>query len=118
MKSIIKLCPVCLSPVIGRTDKVYCSEKCKNAANYQAKACKTKMKARMIQALDKNYSILNIMMANGTTSIRKEALESLGFDFSVCTSIKKGRCGHTLTCCFDMQYVQTASKIFHLKKML
>lgn len=117
MKDFIKLCPVCLAPVFGRPDKVFCSEKCKNTYHYRSKYWKNGIKNRMMSSLDLNYKILEALVASGATSAKKEKLQAMGFDFSVCTSSKKGRCGHTLNCCFDMQYAQTASKIFNLKKL-
>ena len=80
-------CPICNGPLIGRSDKKYCSDQCRYLANNKHKIETEKPIIDINKALRKNRSILKKLCPVGKAVIRKEVLDELGYDVKVFSSI-------------------------------
>jgi predicted nucleic acid-binding Zn ribbon protein len=100
-----KVCPVCGSAIIGRIDKKFCSDQCRNEFNNnQNRESNAKMR-RVNLALKKNRRILEELKASGKYTVSRIRLEVRGFDFRYLTSYHTARNGETLFYCYDHGYL-------------
>jgi predicted nucleic acid-binding Zn ribbon protein len=112
--------PVCLEcgDVIGygRTDKKFCSEKCKNRWHNRKQHNSRTTRARVVGILDKNYSILDRLLKLGITTMSLGDLAQLGYNKEIVTSYHKVG-SHDEYRCFEIRYYCTATKIFNLERV-
>ena len=80
-------CPICNSPLIGRTDKKYCSDQCRYLANNKHKIESEKPILDINKVLRKNRSILKKLCPFGKAVMRKEVLDTMGYDVNVFSSL-------------------------------
>lgn len=109
-----RLCPVCGDPIIGRIDKKYCSDQCRNSFNNLRYSSENSLVQRINRQLKKNYNILKQLNTSGKTKTTRSKLLQEGFDFSYFTGIyttKKGTCYHL---CYDEGYLALADDLFLL----
>jgi len=100
-----KMCPTCSEPVIGRTDKKFCSDQCRNDFNNRVKR---KTEANIIninKKLRKNRKILSQLNPQGKTTVRKFILEKLDFDFNYHTHLYTTENGNTYFFCYEFGYM-------------
>lgn len=109
-------CIECGKLFTGRTDKRFCSRKCKNAFNNRHNSNIARYRRETIAALDRNYEILSGLMAIGATSAKLQDICSIGFSPEMACTHKKGENGHSKRSCYDLVYHQTTTKIFNLRK--
>jgi len=88
------ICPVCASPIIGRSDKIYCSDQCRATANNQLKNTSEKRIIDTNKRLRRNRTILKTLCPVGKSTVRKSILEDMGYDFSAFTSFILVANGH------------------------
>jgi predicted nucleic acid-binding Zn ribbon protein len=82
-----RTCLSCGGILIGRSDKRYCSDQCRFIANYKVKQKTQKSILDTNRILRKNRSILHSLCPHGKTIVRKEVLESLGYNINFFTSL-------------------------------
>ncbi|TXE19270.1 hypothetical protein ES731_08630 [Psychroflexus gondwanensis] len=75
-----KICPVCESPLKGRSDKKFCSTKCKSIHQYENRQEKEAFYLEVDRQLKTNRKILKTYNFRGFTTVRKELLIDDGFD--------------------------------------
>ena len=80
-------CPICNNPLIGRTDKKYCSDQCRYLANNKTKIQNERPILDINKALRKNRSILKKLCPVGKAIVRKEVLDAMGYDVKVFSSL-------------------------------
>ena len=73
------VCPVCKGPLIGRSDKKYCSDKCRYISNNKSKTQNEQPINDVNRALRKNRSILRRLCPVGKAVVRKEVLLEMGY---------------------------------------
>ena len=112
--------PVCLecgdTIRYGRTDKKFCCDECR-AKNFNEKAKRSRLfKRRIMNALSRNYEILDSLIKADVGSADMISLASMGFSPSIMTSFRKygkhGECG-----CFDIRYIMTGTRIYSISKI-
>jgi len=110
-------CGDMIAGTIGRADRKFCCDSCRNKYNYRGTRIKRNIKARTHNILQHNYEILEALIAMDRTSIdRTEALQ-LGMDPNFMTTCQVGR-GHIDCSCYDISYRITAGKISKISKCL
>lgn len=90
----MKRCPNCNKIITGRTDKVFCDDKCRNNFYYKFNSEQKTFIRSVNKKLLKNRGIMRAINPSGRTSVPKHYLEEQGFDFNFFTGIhmtKKGR---------------------------
>lgn len=112
-----RLCPVCGSPVYGRPDKIFCSEKCKNAHNNTINGIRARARRNVIAALDTNYRILEGYLGFGIKSVPMEQILEQGFDPIYSTGFRQGPSNHEEFLCYDIAYFRSVSKIFGIRRI-
>ncbi len=75
-----RVCPVCGFPVKGRSDKVFCSRKCKSIEQYENREKTEGFYLRVDKQLRMNRKVLKKYNKSGYTTIRKQELIEEGFN--------------------------------------
>ena len=100
----MKTCLECEAKIIGREDKKFCSDSCRNSYNNKMKRDNTNLMRNVNNILRKNYSILCNSNIEGKTNISKQKLINLGFSFEYFTSILNTKTGNTYYFIYDQGY--------------
>lgn len=100
-----KKCPTCFETVIGRTDKIFCSDQCRNAFNNSKKRLSEKNIIQINKILRKNRKILSQLNPEGKTSVRKLVLEKFDFNFQYHTHLFTSANGNTYFFCYEYGYL-------------
>ncbi|RXM51063.1 MULTISPECIES: hypothetical protein [unclassified Chryseobacterium] len=97
-------CLECGEKIIGRSDKKFCNDACRNAYNNKQNKDSTNLMRNINNKLRKNYRILTEVNIDGKTKISKSKLESIGFDFDYFTNIKVYKNGSEYKFIYDYGY--------------
>ena len=99
-----KLCLECGEKIVGREDKKFCSDGCRNAYNNKINKDSTNYMRNINNKLRKNYRILSDLNAEGKSKTTKTKLLSKGFDFDFFTNILNTGTGNTYYFVYDQGY--------------
>lgn len=98
-------CIYCGESMKGRTDKRFCNEQCRNAW-HNSKPNKSEAFIKNInKILRKNRSILRFASPEGKTTVKKDFLLGLGFDFNYYTNLYSTKNKNTYYFCYDYGYL-------------
>jgi hypothetical protein len=97
----VKVCPECGEKIIGRSDKKFCSDLCRNAYNNKLNTDATNFVRNINNALRKNT---------------RSHLFSEGFDFTYFTSIRKTQKGSVYHFVYDFGYLELENDFFLVVK--
>ncbi|MCI2082984.1 MAG: DUF2116 family Zn-ribbon domain-containing protein [Bacteroidales bacterium] len=106
-------CLVCGRPLAGRTDKKFCSDRCRNIYNNGRYRRQRKRLCDFNRTLVTNYYLLRQMVASGKHSCPKAALLRSGFD-PKCFTASVETVFFRWYRCFDLRY-RVGRKFVHLK---
>ena len=99
-----KKCPYCNKVITGRTDKVFCDDKCRNNFYYKVNNEQKSYIRKVNGVLLKNRGILRTVNPSGRMSVPKRYLEELGFDFDCFTGIHKTKKGRPYYLVYDQAF--------------
>ncbi len=99
-----KNCLECNEKIVGREDKKFCSDGCRNAYNNKINKDSTNYMRNVNNKLRKNYRILAEANPEGKAKISRTKLLSKGFDFEFFTSILSTSTGNTYYFVYDQGY--------------
>jgi len=97
-------CLECGEKIIGRSDKKFCHDACRNAYNNKQNKDSNNLMRNINNKLRKNYRILSEVNIEGKTKIAKSKLDSLGFDFNYFTNVKVYKNGSEYKFIYDHGY--------------
>ncbi|MCJ7932170.1 MAG: hypothetical protein MUW56_00645 [Chryseobacterium sp.] len=97
-------CLECGEKIIGRSDKKFCNDACRNAYNNKQNKDSNNLMRNVNNKLRKNYRILGEVNIEGKTKISKSKLDSLGFDFDYFTNVKIYKNGSEYKFIYDYGY--------------
>ncbi|MBW3523542.1 MULTISPECIES: DUF2116 family Zn-ribbon domain-containing protein [Chryseobacterium] len=97
-------CIECGEKIIGRSDKKFCNDSCRNAYNNNQNKDSSNLMRNVNNKLRKNYRILSEINIEGKTKIAKSKLDGLGFDFNYLTNIKVYKNGSEYKFVYDQGY--------------
>lgn len=100
----VKKCPYCNKIITGRTDKVFCDDKCRNNFYYMVNNEQKTYIRKINVTLLKNRGILRTVNPSGRMSVPKNYLEELGFDFNCFTGIHKTKKGRVYYLVYDQAF--------------
>ena len=80
-------CLECGDKIIGRSDKKFCNDGCRNAYNNKQNSNSTNLMRNINNRLRKNYRILCEMNPEGKTKTTRTKMISNGFDFEYFTQL-------------------------------
>ena len=100
----MKNCLECNEKLLGREDKKFCSDGCRNAYNNKMNKDSTNLMRNINNKLRKNYRILSDLNPDGKAKTTRTKLLSKGFDFEFLTSIYNTTTGNAYFFVYDQGY--------------
>ena len=111
-----KHCLECSENIVGRTDKKFCSDGCRNAYNNQMNKDQKNLMRNINNRLRKNWRILEQLNPHQKTKKSRAQLTALGFDFNYFTSIYTTKTGNIYYFVYDQGYLPLDHDFFALVK--
>jgi hypothetical protein len=111
-----KNCLECGDKIIGREDKKFCSDGCRNAYNNKINKDSTNFMRNINNKLRKNYRILRELNIEGKTKTTRSKLLSKGFDFEYFTNLLQTKTGNTYYFLYDQGYMALENEFYILVK--
>jgi hypothetical protein len=111
-----KTCLECGEKIVGREDKKFCSDGCRNAFNNKMNKDSNNYMRNINNKLRKNYRILLELNADGKSKATKTKLLSKGFDFEHFTNILTTNTGNTYYFVYDQGYRLLENDLYMLVK--
>lgn len=112
----VKRCPICTSVIKGRTDKKFCSIKCKSIYQYENRQKTEVFFLKVERQLRIDRKLLKKFNRSGYTTIRKSELMAEGFDPMFFTHYWKNQKGDVYL--FVFEYGFLATKVNNKEKYL
>lgn len=99
-------CLECGERLIGRVDKKFCSDHCRNSHHNRKNKVKRNLFRRTNQQLLRNYRILeSFPLRDGRITTTRKKLTDKGFDFELLTSVYTTRKGSSYRFVYDLGYL-------------
>jgi hypothetical protein len=111
-----KTCLECEEKIVGREDKKFCSDGCRNAYNNKINKDSTNFMRNINNKLRKNYRILSEINTEGKSKTTRAKLLSKGFDFTFFTNILQTKTGNTYYFLYDQGYLALDNDFYMLVK--
>ena len=102
--------------IIGRQDKKFCSDYCRNTFNNKVNRDNKNLIRNTNNHLRKNYKTLSDLNITGKTKVAKAKLLNNNFDFNVFTSIYTTKTGNTYYFVYDQGYLPLEKDFYLLIK--
>ncbi|MDN3675504.1 hypothetical protein QWY99_20940 [Flavobacterium branchiarum] len=112
----MRTCLECAEKIVGREDKKFCSDNCRNAYNNKINKDSTNFMRNVNNKLRKNYRILAELNPEGKANTTRSKLLSKGFDFEFFTNILETKTGNTYYFLYDQGYRSLENDYFMLVK--
>jgi predicted nucleic acid-binding Zn ribbon protein len=109
-----RMCPECGEKIIGREDKKFCSDACRNAWNNKINKDSNNYMRNINNRLRKNYRILAGLNTEGKTKTTRAKMASMGFDFTYFTSLLNTKTGNTYFFVYEQGYMPLENDYFIL----
>ncbi len=109
-------CLECGDKLIGRIDKKFCADYCRNAYNNKVNKESKNLIRNTNNRLRKNYKILTDHNISGKTKISRRKLFDKGFDFKFITSIYTTKTGNIYYYIYDQGYLELENEMYLLVK--
>ena len=109
-------CLECNDKVVGRIDKKFCSDYCRNSYNNKVDKESKNLIRNTNNRLRKNYKILTELNVTGKTKTSRRKLFDKGFDFQFFTSIYTTKTGNTYFYIYDQGYLALENETYLLIK--
>ena len=111
-----KTCPECGNAIIGRIDKKFCSDYCRNSFNNKINKDSKNLIRNINNRLRKNYRILESLNPEKKPKISKIKLLDKGFDFEYITNIYETKTGNTYFFIYDIGYLALENEYYMIVK--
>ncbi|WP_299363640.1 hypothetical protein [Winogradskyella sp.] len=109
-------CPECGDRIIGRIDKKFCSDGCRNTYNNRINKDSKNLIRNINNRLRKNYRILEALNPSKKIKCSRARLIEKGFDFNYFTSIYTTKTGNTYYFIYDQGYLPLEGDYYALVK--
>ena len=113
-----KECLECKKKIVGRIDKKFCSDYCRNAYNNRLNKDSNNLVRNTNNRLRKNYRILQELNPDKKSKTTKSKLLSLGFDFDLITNIYTTQKGTIYYFVYDQGYLPLENEYYALVKRI
>lgn len=111
-----KKCLECNEPIMGRIDKKFCNDLCRNAYNNKLNSDSTNLVRNINNVLRRNRRILEELNPENKTKIHRDKLLEKGFDFKYFTHLLKTLKGSTYYFCYEYGYLPLENNWYFLVK--
>ncbi|KIO50622.1 MULTISPECIES: hypothetical protein [Flavobacterium] len=112
----MKTCLECSEKIVGREDKKFCSDSCRNAYNNKINKDSTNFMRNVNNKLRKNYRILTELNSDGKSKATRDKMINKGFDFDFFTNVLQTKTGNTYYFLYDQGYRSLDNDYFMLVK--
>lgn len=102
----MNICICCGETIKGRKDKIYCSPKCRSAAQYETRMLHEQFYLQVDRQLKTNRKILKRYNKSGYSTLRKEKLIEEGFNPKYFTHYWKNSKGQVYLFCYDFGFLE------------
>lgn len=109
-----KKCLECQHTFVGRVDKKFCSDFCRNIWHNRQNGILNNLMRNVNSILRKNRRILAECNPDGKARINREKLLIMGFNFNYFTNIYKTNSGKTYYFCYDQGYIELEEDVIGL----
>jgi predicted nucleic acid-binding Zn ribbon protein len=99
-----KTCEECGKTIHGRLDKRFCDANCRNAFNNKLKRSDEQYILATNRILRKNRRILKTLSPLGKSTVRKEVIEAMGYNFNTFSSMHRSPKGLIYYLCYDFGF--------------
>lgn len=110
-----KRCLNCNTPLHGRTDKLFCCDRCRDKWHNTRKSLLRKSRSLTLGILNKNYGILISLLKSGYRKWPLSVVEGLGFRTDYITRLSVSKRGEALCECFNIRYCVSKTKIWDIE---
>ncbi len=111
-----KNCPECSNIILGRQDKKFCSDMCRNTYNNRLNSDSNNAIRNINNALKKNRRILEEICPEDKYKTTRNTLLKKGFIFNTITHIRKTQNGSTYLFVYDYGYLELESDFILIVK--
>lgn len=102
----VKTCPECGEKLLGRADKKFCSDQCRNTFNNRLNSDSSNLIRNINNILRKNRRVLEELNKKGSkTIVSKETLLTSGFNFTYHTHTYTTKKGDVYFFCYEQGYL-------------
>ncbi len=98
-------CLCCGEPLIGRIDKKFCCDSCRNSYNYEKTHKQINVVRKINGILARNRNILEELNPKGKGFATRQQLKEKGFDFRYFTHLYKTKNGSVYFIIYDQAYL-------------
>ncbi|WP_281231402.1 hypothetical protein [Flavobacterium gelatinilyticum] len=112
----MRTCLECSEKLVGREDKKFCSDNCRNAYNNKINKDSNNYMRNVNNKLRKNYRILSELNVDGKSKATREKMINKGFDFDFFTNILHTKTGNTYYFLYDQGYRSLDNDYYMLVK--
>ncbi len=109
-----KVCLDCGEPLIGRADKKFCHDQCRNNYNNRLNSDNSAVVRKVNNFLKKNRRILCDLNPSGKTTVHKDKLIEHGFNFTYYTHVYVTQKGSTYKFVYEYGYLPLENDFFML----
>ena len=97
-------CKECGKTLHGRLDKRFCDSYCRNAFNNKVKRTDEQYIMEINRVLRKNRRILKTLSPIGKSTVRKEVLDAMGYDFNTFSSMYRASKSRVYYLCYEFAF--------------
>ncbi len=110
-------CLECGERILGRVDKKFCSDHCRNAYNNKVNKDSKNLIRNINNRLRKNYRVLDSFpLHEGKTRTTRTRLLDKGFDFDFITNLYTTKKGTTYYFVYDLGYLPLENEYYMIVK--
>jgi len=113
----MKACPECNEAIVGRIDKKFCSELCRNSHNNEVQSKTNRKLAAVNSILRKNRKVLEGIFEQRIRKVTKETLLRNDFNFHYATSFGYNPDGSYRYFCYEYGYYAVKNDCYKLVKL-
>jgi predicted nucleic acid-binding Zn ribbon protein len=107
-------CPECGEKIIGRSDKKFCSDACRNSYNNALNRDSKNIIRTINNRLRKNHRILEALNAKDKTKVTRNTLQKHGFLFDYFTGTYTTKTGSIYYYVYDQGYLPLENDFYLL----
>lgn len=97
-------CLECGDKILGRSDKKFCNDACRNSYNNKHNRDATNLMRNINNKIRKNHRILAELNTEGKTKTTRQKLQAAGFDFDYITQVVVYKNGSEYRFVYDQGY--------------
>ena len=113
-KNCVKNCLECGTPMVGRSDKKFCSDQCRSMNHNRFNSDTNRYVRSVNNVLRKNRRILGDLHAGGKVRVSADRLRERGFDFRYHTGTSRTKDGVIYYYCYEQGYLPVEKNFYLL----